>query len=745
MSLNKYKIIKFLILAVAALFIISNAVLISIDVIFVPDLDLVKPGDYSMNPDKSGRYTIDLNMQNGYFSIKDNLSEVTYSGYPLEIESDEEMREPSKNRIRSFMEVNLLDTKTRTVTTVNTTQHSVDNSGLTVESTETGFLLEYSFMGGDIIIPVEISTAENGFSVVIDPTNIVETPDTNVLDITLLPFFISADTDSSKEGDLFIPDGSGALIDFQSDIPQHITYLQKVYEYDLSVLKETQVLKSQGIRFPVFGSITDSKIVMGVISKGAADSYIAANTDGERTSYINVCPRFTLRARDRIVYDDNRSPVDIFQRTPIYLEKIRIDYYLHSGEELTYVDMAHIYRDYLIKRYGLDNSLVYKEEKPLFVDIYGSTIKKRQYFGIPLDSVYRLTTYSQAEEMLSRLKEGNVNTAIVQYNNFTKETVWGETPRSVTPLFQLGGKRGLDRLLNTVSELGYSIYGAVNISEYYSGSSVFSNIYEAAKNMRQEPIRIFNFKPNTYTVDESDIGRYFVRNSRIVPHIKEYSDKFSDFDMGMAVKGHWNLYRDYSNDKPSLEFTMNSMVSSINEIEKNKIPIVTNGGYEYELEFSQAVFNMPSSGSLYDISYMDIPFYQIALHGLVQYSLEPVNSSQNIQYSFLRSLETGASLQYRWTYEPSDTVRYSRDSHLIYTHFELWIDDAIKKHNKLNEVLGKVSREKIVNHENIGKSVFATTYGNGTKVVVNYSDKDFESSYGTIPSMGYVFIQEENG
>ncbi len=386
MAINSYKSIKYLIISILIIFVVSNAVLIGIDAFLTPDMDLIEDAEYGLPGNSNGRFSIEINRQSGYFKIKDNTNGVSYESYPAQIETDEEMREPSKKRIRSFMEVTLLDTAARTVTTVNTTQHSLENGGFSIEDIENGYLINYSFLGGEINIPVLIQVTDFGFSVIMNPQEITESKETNVLDVSILPFFISANTNAQVEGNLFIPDGSGALIDFQTKKPSSMSYMQKVYSSDLSILKDTDVLKSQGIRFPLFGSIQNSEIVMAVISKGAADAYIAANTDQERTTYINVCPRFALRERDKIIYDDNRSEVDIFQKTPVYLDEIRVDYYLESGEDLDYVDMAHMYRKYLAERYNL-SEISEQEQMPLFLEMYGATIKKRQYLGVPLDSV----------------------------------------------------------------------------------------------------------------------------------------------------------------------------------------------------------------------------------------------------------------------------------------------------------------------------------------------------------------------
>ncbi|MHB1452951.1 MAG: DUF5696 domain-containing protein [Saccharofermentanales bacterium] len=727
--------------------ILAAAALVTVNVLFVGiDIWSIAPAvrftqDTRLSPDgTNGRFAMAMDLATGYFTVSDGLSKTEYTSYPREIDTDDEMKSLSKYRIMSMMEITLLDVKTKTLSTVNSTRNSVDNGGLTIEKDGTGYSMRYVFAEEKIEIPVRLNVTDQGFYISMNPVEIVESEAIKVMDISFMPFFLSADSSDGSNGYLLIPDGSGAIIDFQSNMPQWIRYSQKVYDKDSSLYKVSDVEVSQGIRMPVFGAKNAKGVVLGIITQGAADAYIVANTDEERTTYLNVCPQFVFREKDKIVYDDNRADVDLYQASPIYLDALRVDYLLESGEQKTYADMAMLYRGYLMNRYEMDKPQE-PESTPLFVELYGSTIKKKQYAGVPLDAAYVLTTYGQAGEMLKKLHESDIGNVIVQYYNMSEESTWGKIPRGFTPMRKLGGRKSLTDFLALASDYGYPVYGNTDLSSYLHGSTIFSTFYETAKNMRKEPVNLVVFKSNTYVEDTGAATRLAITNARIGPYAGELIGAVSRYDMGVGISGHNELFRDFRNDGTTLTATLEASRAALDLFRKSGAGMVTNGGYEYELEYSSAIFSAPSSDSEYDLTTSGVPFLQIAMHGLIPYSLEAVNSVPDTEQLFLRSIETGASLLYRWTYEPSDTARYSADSDLYYSDYQKWVDDAVAKQLEIAALMKGKENQFITGHQKLAEGVYATTYEDADTIIVNYGDVLYPSEYGTVPANGYLVVQ----
>lgn len=740
MFLNKKKIllILFAIVLIAAL---TWSGFVAWDVLKIPDKLLFSSEITKTEALVQSSYQMQMDEGTGYFSILDTRNNTVYTSYPRQVEEDESMKAASKNRIRSMLEITVLDNVAKTITTVNSTKNSISNGGLSVEPVTNGYQLTYLFQDEKISIPLLVRITEHGFKISLDPSTIKELGNIKIMDIRILPFFMASD--GKSQGYFMIPDGSGALIDYQNKKPQTLTYAGKIFSSDASLSKESDVIVTQGIRLPVFGAKTKDAIMLGIVTKGAADAYIVANTDEDKSNYVNVCTQFTLRVKDKIVYDDNRATIDLYQKTPIYLNEAEVEYYLQNGENLTYVDMAGIYRSYLFDTYKMKKSTGEKE-LPLFLDLYGATIKKKQYAGVPIESGQTLTTYDQAGEILNSLHEAGVSELKLQYFNWSEETAWGKTPRKFDVMSSLGGNTGIKEFVETTKDNGYDLYGNVNITTYYKGSNFISELYEAAKNMRKVPILISQYKPNTYVEDSSKSTQSVLTNSRVKPYIDEYVQSIAAYGFGLGVKGQDVLYRDFKNQNTALTVTLKSIILGLDSYRAKKVPLISNEGQSYTLPYSSAIFNTPSSDSDFDLSDGGIPFYQIVLHGVIPYSLEPINSVSDPTVLYLKSLETGASPYYKWTYASSDAVRNSRNSDLYYSHYAAWLEDAVQKYKEMNSILKGKANQYITKHQKLSEEVFATTYEDGDQIIVNYGANPYQSDAGTIISKSYLLVKGGN-
>ncbi len=82
-----------------------------------------------------------------------------------------------------------------------------------------------------------------GFKVTILNESIEEQSDSKIYQIQLLPYF-TVNNDKKSEGQIIIPDGSGAIISFNSvkDVQNAGAYSKRIYGTDLTIpLKEASI------------------------------------------------------------------------------------------------------------------------------------------------------------------------------------------------------------------------------------------------------------------------------------------------------------------------------------------------------------------------------------------------------------------------------------------------------------------------------------------------------------------------
>jgi len=153
--------------------------------------------------------------------------------------------------------------------------------------------------------------------------------------------------------------------------------------------------------------------------------------------------------------------------------------------------------------------------------------------------------------------------------------------------------------------------------------------------------------------------------------------------------------------------------------------------------YASIITDAPLWSSQYDFA-EGIPFYSMVYHGLVDYSGDAINLSADSKAEFLRHIEYGASLKYTLAYRNHNAIKNSDYTYLYSASFEENLKTAADNYKAVNELYSKTSNETIVKHIKLDDSVYYTEYSNGVYTVVNYSDSDYISAYGTVPAENFI-------
>lgn len=147
---------------------------------------------------------------------------------------------------------------------------------------------------------------------------------------------------------------------------------------------------------------------------------------------------------------------------------------------------------------------------------------------------------------------------------------------------------------------------------------------------------------------------------------------------------------------------------------------------------------MPVDSSRFLIESKPVPFYQIALHGVIPMTLPSLNGFSDIREAKLKALETGCLLKYTWGAQNVDRILHTEMDGLLGLDYSRWLDEAITAYVETQPFLKAVSDAKINSHRELDDNVFETVYDNGVQVIVNYSETAAEINGRTIPAMGYL-------
>ena len=147
---------------------------------------------------------------------------------------------------------------------------------------------------------------------------------------------------------------------------------------------------------------------------------------------------------------------------------------------------------------------------------------------------------------------------------------------------------------------------------------------------------------------------------------------------------------------------------------------------------------MDDSGLL--LTARQIPFYQIALHGLVDLSVTALNDETDVRRAFLKAVETGSCLKWRWIARNEDELVETDYSHIISSRYENWIGTAAEQYQQAQALLNRIAGCTVQTHETLANhpDVVRVVWSDGTQVLVNYGTESASVNGVTVPARSFA-------
>ena len=180
------------------------------------------------------------------------------------------------------------------------------------------------------------------------------------------------------------------------------------------------------------------------------------------------------------------------------------------------------------------------------------------------------------------------------------------------------------------------------------------------------------------------------------------------------------------------------VLAQLDLMESTGKKLMINEANAYSFGYAGDILNVPLGDNSYAIVDENIPFYQMILHGCVNYSTDLLNydDSEDMTLTVLQMIETGSAPHYVFTEQPSSRMKNTGMNQFYATTYDVWKGEAIDVYNKVNDALQYVNGAEIVNHE-INGDVRKITYSNGVSIYINYDDETRSLDGVTIPAMSY--------
>ncbi|MCR8655927.1 DUF5696 domain-containing protein [Paenibacillus endoradicis] len=553
-----------------------------------------------------------------------------------------------------------------------------------------------------------------------------------------------------EEGSLFVPDGSGALINFNNGKTQYSAYQQQVYGTDMTLESYVSAVSEESVRLPVFGIIREGSAFLGIIEDGAAAASIHADVSGKLNSYNYVYPIFTVLNNGEVTLNANGKQRSLpkFQENKMKSD-FTIRYAFLDGEEASYKGMAQYFQKYLLAKNGLPQLVTdtKSEDSPFYLQVVGSINKEKKFAGIPYESLEPLTTFEQTKDIITEMKQRDINHIKLQYSGWFNNGLNHGIPKSISIDKEVGGKKGFRDFTAFAQEQEISFYPDVALLTAYTDDH-FNTSKDAARTIKGVPARIFAYDMGLDGRDRSRIPSHVISPRLVNSYVDGMLNDLLDLPIqSISLRDLADqLNSDYRKNKQidrteSEEFSINAL----NQIGEASLSVIANGGNSYALPFLTDITNAPMTSSKFKIADEEIPFYQMVVRGSINYTGAPYNLSTftSMEQYILKCLEYGSGVYFEWIYEPNHTVKDTDYNNLYAVNYELWIDQASEIYNNVNEVLRKVQNERIIGHEKLTEGVYKTVY-ESMYVIVNYNHSQVTIDGRTIDAESYITGGEQS-
>jgi hypothetical protein len=592
-------------------------------------------------------------------------------------------------------------------------------------------------------IAIEIKLHPDGIETSILANSIKEPSDVKLARITLYPLFgtaVSVIGNQPTEGYIVLPDGSGAVIDFNNG-KQHVSpFRKRVYGDDISMLSYKMPEQQQKMNIPLYGMIKENHGFAAIITEGDGMAAIHADVSERIDSYNKANVSFNLRESESVILGSgfNRYGIDIWTRERVNTD-FSVRYIFLDEDDASYVGIAKAYQNYLITEKGFKQNDV-SNVTMLTAEFIGAYDEKAFFLGVPYKTMGSMTSFKEAQMIIETLRLRNVEHMNVLYTGMFNGGLSSDLQDRAHIEKVIGGEKAFNQFIEELSAMNIAVYPNLNVMTAASYHRLFDQYRYTASRIKGSHAKDFTYHYPSYLpyseTPFSQRGDDYVINPMYYLELMERLEKNTSFDrvafsmLGSRLAGHY--------PRSSIIFRQDAMNIQQQLFNQLDYDLMLNNPLAFAMPYASYMIDLPTETTLYAIIDDQIPLLQLVLSGLVNYTAESLNLSQDRspQYKFLKTLETGSHLKYTLSYHSSSRLLNTDYNYYMSTHYVNWTDQIVNQINEMN-TLG-IHQGHLVNHERLLKNVYRVTYSHGLSLVLNYNLNLVTIDGVDISAMSYV-------
>ncbi|MDO4302943.1 MAG: DUF5696 domain-containing protein [Bacillota bacterium] len=597
------------------------------------------------------------------------------------------------------------------------------------------------------MIPLEYRLNEDGVDVSVPMCRVEEYGGGTLFRIQLLRYFGTAGTD--EDGYMLVPNGSGSLICFNNGKTTASTYSEYVYGIDPLASEYTVMENTEDVKMALFGIFREKSGIFATIEDGASLSYLSAGVSGKINEYNYVYPTFVLRGNDKLAMfgsTGNEAELPIVE-TNFYDANLTVRYSMLTEDYSGYAGAANYYRERLINEGVLTAREEEKEDIKFYYDVLGGVTMTKFFIGVQYDGLYAMTTFNEAADISNDLAKSGITNQVMNYQGWMNGGYYHDVVDKIKVPHKLGGKSDLEALNDTVSKNGGSFYADVAfqkvtyISKRYSYNKETSRYYGTGYVADFGLVNPANLR-KTSGLGYSENLYDLISPKFLVRYTDKFTRKINNYDIeGISLR---DLGDELHSDKKRTnvidrEMALDVVTAQLASIEGTGKSIMLNDGNDYSFAYADDIINAPLTGNDYYIVDENVPFYEMLIHGYIDYSGSVINLSDAYDKTdvVLNLIENGASPHFMFTWGNANEIKRTGLNRFYATTYTNWKEDALAIYEEVNNALKYVNNASIVNHEILDNGVRAVSYSNGITIYVNETYADQNVDGVSVPARSY--------
>jgi len=631
-----------------------------------------------------------------------------------------------KRRARSAIHIESFNTRNSTYALTEEFLLS-DNTKSQTTIIENGFESRITFGISRISLLLKVEFTSSGIIAQIPSSEITENDNYKLSSVKVYPFF-GAVLEEDIPGYVFVPDGIGALVNYQeADSSIIANYKKEFYNRQIGYNVETNLnnINYGGTRIyaPIFGFVhgVNQNAIFANILSGSEYGMLNLYYSGKITDYTTVFPEFVYRKTYKQPMDKVGNTISLLQNIQNKIDII-IHYSVLAGNDANYVGMAKTYRDYLFsdknKINALDTSI------PLKLDTIG--IEKSQ--GVLFDKTTVMTTFDQFNEMINDLKSKDINNIVASFSGFTPDGVSWSAPRYDKISKKLGSREDLNNLRDNVEELYF-------VCEFLKASNKASKINRYSDLSKKINDQVYRYE------DTTDV-KNLLTHRKTEDLFTKTSGLLKDYEINNLALTTFGslLYADFKNDvylEDAIELYQTMLVDS-----DMKIGLYDANSYVWNN--LDAYFDFPMYSSQY-LQFSDtVPFLAIVLRGRIDLFDSNANFYAYARDELLRLVDFGVYPSFIVTFKSSKELQKTNLEYIYSSSYDNLDESIDTYYSFVNKALKHVIDADIISRQALENGFMKISYDNDIIIIVNYTDQSLSYNDFNVAAKNYIVLNQSN-